>query len=94
MKKIRVYESRKKNCLYDGKTYIFNTLILLEEEALDIINLFHRDLSHIGINLLQYEIERRGIFINKLTYMIKEIISNCEICIIHKFNNFIKPGNK
>ena len=41
--------------------------------------------------MLQFEIERRGLFINKLTYLIKESVENCKICQIHKLNKFIKP---
>ena len=35
--------------------------------------------------MLQYEIIRRGLYINNLT--------NCNLCIIHKLNRFIKPPN-
>ena len=42
--------------------------------------------------MFQFEIERRGLFINKLTYLIKLTIENCKICQIHKLNKFIKPG--
>lgn len=77
-----------------GKTYLINSLILLADEANKIITFFHIELNHIGINLLQHEIERRGVFINKLTYMLKDIVSKCEICIINKLNNFMKPNNK
>ena len=41
--------------------------------------------------MLKFEIERRGLFINKLTYLIKESVENCKICQIHKLNKFIKP---
>ena len=45
------------------------------------------------MNLLQYEIERRSLYIHQLTYYIKEYVKDCEICQIHKLNKFIKPGD-
>ena len=41
--------------------------------------------------MLQYEITRRGLYINRITNYIKGFVENCETCIIHKLNNFIKP---
>ena len=42
---------------------------------------------------LQYEVERRGLFIHNITDDIKNFIKNCEVCITNKFNNFLKPAN-
>ena len=87
----RLYQFRTLNSLFDGKTYILKYLILFNKEAEQIINFFHVKLGHMGINVLQYEIERRGIYINRLTNIIKSIINKCEICAMHKLNSFIKP---
>ena len=43
--------------------------------------------------MLQYEILRRGIYINNLTKIIKETIKKCSICIMNKLNRFVKPAN-
>ena len=43
--------------------------------------------------MLQYEIIRRGLYINNITNIIKDIVKNCSLCIIHKLNRFIKPPN-
>ena len=66
-------------------------MIFFEDEAKDIIEFFHKNFLHIGIRMLQFEIERRALFINKITYLIKECVANCKICQIHKLNKFIKP---
>ena len=50
-------------------------------------------MGHIGINRLLYEIERRGLFCNKISKKIEEIIKKCSICIINKLNTYIKPMN-
>ena len=49
---------------------------------------------HIGIIALRFEIERRGLYIYKLQDLIKDITKNCEICLTHKLNKFIKPLNE
>lgn len=68
-------------------------MILLEEEADKIIELFHRNLGHLGINRLIFEIEMRGIFINNIANKTKDIVKNCEICIATKLNKYVKPNN-
>ena len=73
---------------------MIKSIILFDEEANNIVKFFHQNFLHIGMRLLQFEIERRGLFINKLTYLIKDIVENCKICQIHKLNKFIKPGTK
>ena len=47
----------------------------------------------LGVRILQYEIQRRGIYINKLIKLIESNVKNCQICIMHKLNKFIKPDN-
>ena len=54
-------------------------MILFESRARKNVELFHRNYWHIVIRLLQFEIERRGLFINKLTYIIKESVENWKI---------------
>ena len=44
-----------------------------------------------GINILQYKIERRSIYINRLENLIQRIINKCEISAMHKLNSLIKP---
>ena len=69
-------------------------LILFEEEAEKIFNLFHISLCHLGIHMLQYEIERRNLYINNITSIIQKITKECDICLLHKLNKFIKPANQ
>ena len=59
----RLYEIRNIKNQFDKKSYLINSIILTEEEAIKIIKLFHKELMHIGINALSFEIERRGIYI-------------------------------
>ena len=47
--------------MFNGELYLIKCLILLEEEAIKIVKYFHNKLSHMGINMLRYEIERRGL---------------------------------
>ncbi len=61
----RLYQTRTIISLFEGQQYIINSLILLEIEIEPIVNLFHIKLGHLGINVLMYEIERRGLYINK-----------------------------
>ena len=44
--------------------------------------------------MIQYEIERRKIYIHNITEIIKCITKNCPICVDHKLNKYIKPSNK
>lgn len=73
--------------------YITNSIILTMEEAIKIVKLFHKEIMHFWINSLSFEIERRGLYIYKLQELIKVIVNNCEICLTHKLNKFIKPIN-
>jgi len=43
--------------------------------------------------MLQHEIIRRGLYINKITDLIKNVLKHCGICAIHKLNKYIKPKN-
>lgn len=43
--------------------------------------------------MLQQEIIRRGLYINNITDLIKNILKHCDKCIIHKLNKYIKPKN-
>lgn len=91
----RLYQTRTIISLFEGQQYIINSLILLEIEIEPIVNLFHIKLGHLGINVLMYEIERRGLYINRLLEYCKKIIKNCKICIVHKLNKYTKkyPDN-
>lgn len=40
-----------------------------------------------------YEIERRGLYINRLLEYCKQIIKNCKICVVRKLNKCIIPSN-
>ena len=46
------------------KVFLKKALILLEDEAGDIITYFHNKLCHLGIHMIQYEKERRKIYIH------------------------------
>ena len=48
----RLFQIRKIQSIFEGKAYLINSLIFLADEANNIINLFHIELNHIGINLL------------------------------------------
>ena len=63
---------------------MIESIILFEDEAKSIVEYFHKMFLDIGMKMLQFEIERRGLFINKLNYLIKLTIENCKICQIHK----------
>ena len=43
--------------------------------------------------MLQHEIIRRALYINKITELIKNVLKRCDICVIHKLNKYIKPKN-
>ena len=45
--------------IHDGKIISIKALILLEDKVDDIITYFHNELCHLGIHMLQYELERR-----------------------------------
>ena len=79
--------------MFNGELYLIKCLILLEEEAIKIVKYFHNKLSHMGINMLRYEIERRGLYRNKLNDIICNVVKNCETCLVHKLNKFIKSQN-
>ena len=68
-------------------------MILLEDECTKIIEIFHQNLGHIGINRLIFEIERRGLFINNISKKTKSIVKNCIFCNQNKLNKFVKPNN-
>ena len=40
--------------------------------------------------MLKQEIIRTGLFINKITDLIKNVLKLCDIYIIHKLNKYIK----
>ena len=61
------------NLIFDGKSYIIKALIILEDEIDNLINYFHIELDHIEINRRLYEIERRGLYINKLSEKVENI---------------------
>ena len=42
---------------------------------------------------MQFEIERRYLYINNLTAIIKNIVENWNLYNMHKFTKFIKPQN-
>ena len=44
--------------MFDGKIFLIKSLILLEDKCSKITNIFHQNLSHLGINMPQYKIER------------------------------------
>ena len=67
-------------------------LILLDTEVYEI-KIFHKELNHLGINMLQHEIISRGLYINKITDLIKNLLKHYDIYIIHKLNKYIKPKN-
>ncbi len=91
----RLYEYRKFIYLFNGKVYIIKSLILLEDEVNKIINLVHNKFLHIGVRMLQYEIEHRVLYfnINNITSLIKQCINNCSLCLMHKLNKYIIPDN-
>ena len=43
--------------------------------------------------MLQNEIIRRGLYINEITDLIKNLLKHCDICVIHKLNKYINPKN-
>lgn len=45
----------------------------MEDEIDNLINYFHIELDHIEINRRLYEIERRGLYINKLSEKVENI---------------------
>ena len=65
----------------------------MDTEAYEIIKLFNKDLNHLGINMFQHEIIKRGLYINKISDLIKNVLKHCDICIIHKLNKYIKLKN-
>ena len=97
------YIDTKNNRLYQ-KTYIIDTfnnqkrdinvLIILEEEKIEIMKIFHIKYGHIGINRLNYEIFRHGYYWNNMSIDISNYIKRCVICNTHKLGKKIKPNNK
>ena len=91
--RFKLYQIRKINNYFDGRLMIIKSLIILNSEINEILEIFHSSLCHIGIHRLQYEVERRGLFIHNITDDIKKYTKNCEVCITHKYNKFLKPAN-
>ena len=77
---------------YFNKTKIrSDSIIILKEEKLNILEALHKGLVHIGITRLFFEIEKKGFYWNNIFNDVKKYIYSCKACTTSKLNKFIKP---
>ena len=68
--------------------------MVFPEERNTIIKTIHEGFGHLGINRLDYEIRRRGLYWNNLSRDVKLYVNNCVVCTKTKLNFSHKPFNK
>ena len=88
-----LYQIRNLTNIFNGKSYIIKCLILFKSEAEIIIKYLHETLFHLGEKMLQYEIIRWVLYVNNIITIIKNIVKNCKLFIVHKLNEYIKHAN-
>ena len=79
---------------FDHSEKKINAIIILEEEKINLIESIHKGLGHIGINITQYEIFRRGYYWNNMSVDLNNFITKFIISTSIKANIQIKPINK
>ncbi len=66
-----------------------DSIIILKEEKLNILEALHKRLGHIGITLLFFEIEKKGFYWNNIFNVVKKYIKSCKLVLL-QLNKFIK----
>ena len=80
--------------LFDNSISSIPVTIITNPEKNYILNVIHKNLGHLGINRLQYEIRRRGYYWNGLTKDVFNYIKRCTLCTQKNLNKPIKPTIK
>ena len=79
---------------YFNKTKIkSDSIIILKEEKLNILETLHKGLGHIGITRYFFKIAKKGFYWNKLFNDVKKYIKSCKTCTTSKLNKFKKPSH-
>ena len=71
-----------------------NSIIIFEEEKINLIESIHKRLGHIGINRTKYEIFRCGYYWNNMSVDVNNFITKFIICTRCNANIQIKLINK
>ena len=80
--------------MFDNSISSIPVTIITNKEKNYILNIINKNLGHLGINRLQYEIRRRGYYWHGIKYDVINYIKSCTLCTQNNLNKPIKPNNK